>query len=184
MIKRSLLTSRRAATVFAVGVLACIGLGVGVTQVAADGDTAHRLTHAQRTVLREATRHFRDESAAVAAGYVPTDECVAGMGYHYVRPDLVSDLNIDPTLPEILVYTPTPDGGRKLGAIEWFRADLDQDKATDDDRPTLFGHGFDGPMDPHAAGQPIHYDLHAWLYKHNPDGELHMTNPNVHCPEP
>lgn len=181
MFTRSTLTSRRALTLVAAGALATIGLGVGATQVAAGGDD-DRLTHAQRAVIREASREFRDIDAALAAGYLPTDECVPGMGYHYVRPDLLGDLNVDPTLPEILVYVPTRDGGRKLGAVEYFRADMDQDKATDDDRPTLFGHGFDGPMDGHSPDMPIHYDLHVWLYKHNPAGELTAENPSVTCP--
>jgi hypothetical protein len=29
---------------------------------------------------------------------------------------------------------------------------------------------------------PIHYDLHVWLYKHNPAGTFAMWNPRVHCP--
>jgi hypothetical protein len=29
---------------------------------------------------------------------------------------------------------------------------------------------------------PIHYDLHVWLYRHNPAGMFAMWNPSVHCP--
>ena len=146
-----------------------------------------RLTHAQRRVLREATHRFRDVDAATAAGYVPTDDCVPGMGFHYGNPPLAGDLNIDPTLPEILVYEPTQDDSVRLVALEYFRADADGDKATDDDRPTLFGHPFDGPMDGHPVPpgtppMPVHYDLHVWLYKRNPAGELTPENPEVDCP--
>lgn len=152
---------------------------------------AHRDSHtglsgAQRTVIREATKQFRDVDAAIAAGYVPTDECAAlpdgsaGMGYHYVNPALIADAFIDPTMPEILVYI-EDDGSRKLAAVEYFAADADQDLTTADDRPTLMGHPFDGPMVGHEPGMPVHYDLHVWLYKRNPAGELSAWNPDVSC---
>jgi hypothetical protein len=149
-------------------------------------DKAH-LTGAQRAVLLHATHRFRDIKRAVAAGYRPTKDCVPGMGYHYTKPALAGDTNIDPVLPEILVFTPTADGSVRLAALEYFRADADQNIKTAGDRPTLFGHPFDGPMAGHPlpAGEPlmpIHYDLHIWLYQPNPAGELKSENPRVICP--
>ncbi len=44
------------------------------------------------------------------------------------------------------------------------------------------GHPFEGPMEGHEPGMPIHFDLHAWVYRHNPDGELTSFNPTVRCP--
>jgi hypothetical protein len=32
------------------------------------------------------------------------------------------------------------------------------------------------------SGMPIHYDLHVWLYRHNPAGRFAMWNSRVHCP--
>jgi hypothetical protein len=147
---------------------------------------AARLTGPQRAVLLAATRRFRDVGQAVAAGYVPTKDCVPGMGFHYVKPALAADTNIDPTLPEVLVYTPAADGAVRLGALEYFRADADQNLKTDEDRPTLFGQPFNGPMEGHPMppGQPpmpIHYDLHVWLYQANPSGQLATTSPLVDC---
>lgn len=169
----------------AIGVtLACALVPAGLA--IAHGDSHTGLSGAQRTVIREATQQFRDVDVAIAAGYVPTDACVAlpdgsaGMGYHYVNPALVGDTLIDPTLPEMLVYV--DDGGsRKLAAVEYFAADADQDLATADDRPTLMGHPFDGPMTGHEPGMPVHYDLHVWLYQRNPAGELSAWNPAVSC---
>ncbi len=60
--------------------------------------------------------------------------------------------------------------------------DDDQDISTDADRPTLMGHAFEGPMEGHEEGMPIHYDLHAWVYRHNPAGELSAWNPTISCP--
>jgi hypothetical protein len=143
---------------------------------------APRLTAAQRTVLLDATRRFRDVKQAIRAGYQPTKQCVPGMGYHYAKPALAADTNVDPVLPETLVYTRGPGGAMRLGALEYFRADADQNLKTDPDRPSLFGEPFNGPMPGHTPGMPIHYDLHVWLYQNNPSGELATDNPEVRCP--
>jgi hypothetical protein len=136
---------------------------------------------------RAATRKFRDVKVARAAGYAATGECAqdpkyGGMGIHYANQELVADGELDVTKPEILVYQPTPGGRLRLGAIEYFQVDGDQDLATDDDRPELFGMPFDGPMLGHEPGMPVHYDLHVWLFRHNPAGLFAMWNPRVHCP--
>jgi hypothetical protein len=174
---------------------AIVGITIGATAVAAsahDGQDARpgsgpALTGAQRQVIREATSAFRDVDAALAAGYLPTDACVAlpgvgGMGYHYVNPALAGDAKVDPTMPEILVYFRDDRGKLRLGSVEYFVADADQNLATDGDRPTLMGHAFEGPMPGHEPGMPVHYDLHAWVYKHNPAGDLATWNPNITCP--
>jgi hypothetical protein len=137
---------------------------------------------------RAATRRFRNVAVARAAGYAATGECVedpkyGGMGIHYANPELVADGVLDVTKPEILVYQPMPSGKLRLGAVEYFQADADQDLATDPDRPYLFGLPFDGPMLGHEPGMPVHYDLHVWLYRHNPAGRFAMWNPRVHCPD-
>jgi hypothetical protein len=136
---------------------------------------------------RRATLQFRDVRAAKAAGYEVASGCESdpkygAMGIHYANPELVADGELDITKPEILVYQPTPGGKLRLGAIEYFQVDADQDLATDDDRPFLFDMPFDGPMLGHNAEMPIHYDLHVWLYRHNPAGMFAMWNPSVHCP--
>lgn len=135
--------------------------------------------------LRDDLAPLRTPEAAISAGYVPTDTCVAlpgtgGMGYHYLNPSLLG--SVDPEHPAILVFVPTADGGRTLGAAEWFHADADQDLATSDDKPSLYGVPFDGPMPGHEPGMPIHDDLHAWLFVHNPLGLTSPWNPRVHCP--
>lgn len=155
--------------------------GHGSTPVAAS------LTKAQRRVIVEATKRYRDVDAAVAAGYLPTEECAAlpgvgGMGYHYVNPTFASDAKVDPVTPEILLYAKDRKGQLFLAGVEYFVADADQDPSTDADRPTLFGHGFDGPMPGHDPGMPMHYDLHTWVYLDNPSGELAAWNPRVTCP--
>ena len=151
-----------------------------------DHEPAGELTGAQRQVIREATKQFRDVAAAEAAGYINGAACAAhpelgGMGIHFVNPALIGDGRVDPTMPEILVYEPTKNGLR-LVAVEYFVVDADQNLATDGDRPTLMGNAFEGPMPGHEPGMPIHYDLHAWVFKNNPSGDLAAWNPRVSCP--
>lgn len=153
------------------------------------GDS-HRLskkTRAQLRQARRATRKFRDVRVARAAGYAKASPCESdpkygAMGVHYVNQALIADPKLDITRPEILVYQPTRNGKLRLGAIEYFRPDADQDLHTDADRPFLFGMPFDGPMLGHNPQMPIHYDLHVWLYRHNPAGLFAMWNPSVRCP--
>jgi hypothetical protein len=182
------------------GLLTVLGLAIAVAalgaQVASSGaHPGHE--HAQAPTpqgqkhdlarARAATRKFRDIRVARAAGYTETSgECaedpkLGGMGLHYANPEYLEDGTLDVTKPEVLVYQPTPSGKLRLGAVEYFQADADQDLDTDDDRPSLFGLPFDGPMHGHEPGMPKHYDLHVWLYRHNPAGLFAAWNPRVDC---
>lgn len=132
----------------------------------------------QLAEVRRATAKYKDVNVAIADGYLPTDHCVdqpgSGMGYHYFHPELASDLETDPLRPELLIYAPHGDG-RKLVAVEWFQADVGQE------HPSIFGVPFDGPMDGHEPGMPVHYDLHAWIWFNNPDGVFTAWNPRISC---
>lgn len=153
----------------------------------AGGGSGERLTASERRLVHDATRRFRDVDVALAAGYVPVGGCTeldgaGAMGYHYLNPSLAGDTVVDPAQPELLVYQRDRGGKLRLGAVEYFVADADQQLATDDDRPFLFDeYAFDGPMPGHEPGMPVHYDLHVWLYRHNPAGELAGWNPHASC---
>jgi hypothetical protein len=137
---------------------------------------------------------YQNVDVAKAAGYEQTGACafaVAGageesshagaMGIHFTSNAALADGKLIPTKPEVLVYAPTAGGGLQLVAAEYFQPDADQNVQTDNDRPSLFGRAFDGPMLGHAPGMPIHYDLHVWLWKHNPSGVFAPWNPDVSC---
>jgi hypothetical protein len=62
------------------------------------------------------------------------------------------------------------------------RVDADGSLATDDDRPSIFGQPFDGPMPGHNPAMPVHYDLHVWLSADNPSGLFAQFNPSLSCP--
>jgi hypothetical protein len=174
--------------------LILLAIAVAVQQAPAEGHhtaatapSAHERADDLRRA-RAATRRFRNVAAARAAGYSAIGECAqdpkyGGMGIHYANAELIADGRLDVTKPEILVYQPMPSGRLRLGAIEYFQMDADQDLATDHDRPYQFGLPFDGPMLGHEPGMPIHYDLHVWLYRHNPAGRFALWNPRVHCPD-
>jgi hypothetical protein len=106
------------------------------------------------------------------------------MGVHATNAALMADDAIDPRRPEILLYIPNQDGSLKLVGVEYWKRDADQDLGTSDDKPTLFGQAFDGPMLGHGApgAMPIHYDLHTWVAEENPSGVFASFNPAVSCP--
>lgn len=141
-------------------------------------------TAKQLTAVRRATEHFRDVREARRAGYEPPPNCVAeaagGMGLHYTQPKLAADRKLSIRKPEVLLYEKR-NGRLHLTGVEYFRADADQQLDTNDDLPRLFGRDFDGPMEGHEPGMPVHYDLHAWVWKKNPSGTFAQFNPRVHC---
>lgn len=179
---------QRSRTLIIVAVVAGLVLAAGGIAAFASSSDTTRLSGQQRRVIHEATKQYRDVEVALADGYVPVGECAelpgaGGMGYHYLHPQLASDSVIDPARPELLVYYTDRKDRLRLGAVEYFVADADQDLATDDDRPSLFDeYPFDGPMPGHEADMPVHYDLHVWLYRPNPAGQLEAWNPKVSCP--
>lgn len=148
---------------------------------------------AQLAQAKAALNKYQDVSVAKAAGYQPASPCemtvaaagaswwAGAMGVHFVNQALLKPGPLNPAKPPILVYLPTAGGGFQLVAAEYFKPDADQNVETDGDRPTLFGRAFDGPMQGHAPGMPIHYDLHVWLWKHNPSGLFAPYNPDASC---
>ena len=130
---------------------------------------------------KAASARFHSLAQAERAGYVPESPCIPGEGIHYGKPSLLGDSVIDPKRPELVLYELKPNGKLRLVGVEYFKVDADQDLSTDEDRPSLFGQPFDGPMPGHFPGQPIHYDLHVWLWEPNPNGIFTFPNPNVDC---
>jgi hypothetical protein len=140
---------------------------------------------------REATAGYHNVAAAQDDGYgLFTDAagiaCIdkpgeGGMGIHYVRGALVGDGAVDQLTPEALVYEPQENGRLRLVAVEYvvFQADWD---AHHDSPPSLFGQEFELVEAGNRYGLPPFYELHAWLWKHNPRDMFDDWNPRVHCP--
>ena len=147
---------------------------------------------------RLATAKYLNEERALKDGYVPTPVCAAipgvgAMGIHYPDHDRILDPAIDPRYPEVLLYEPRPNGKRRLVGVEWvvpvfsngapwFGGADEPPPMVDNPAPVLFGQTFQGPMPGHAPGEAWHYDLHVWIWRHNPSGTFAQWNPKVTCP--
>jgi hypothetical protein len=124
----------------------------------------------QLAAVRQATVRFAQmsEEQLLAAGYVNTQICVPGMGIHFVNFAAI-DETVDPLRPEVLVFEPKPHGRLRLVAVEYM--------AMGPNSPTLFGREMEESHLPFTD-----WELHAWVWKGNPDGVFHATNRNVSCP--
>jgi hypothetical protein len=118
--------------------------------------------------VRPATAAYQDVSRAEADGYVDIGLFVSGMGYHYVNFSLIDD-TFDVENPEILVYSPNPNGGLRLVAVEY---------AVPDSFPVP--EGFFGDSDVWDDNLDFHlWTLHAWVWQGNPNGMFADLNPNI-----
>ncbi|MBS3650382.1 hypothetical protein KEU06_17340 [Pseudaminobacter sp. 19-2017] len=153
--------------------------------------SAEEATSAEIESLRGALAKYKDPYVAVRDLYLSTVGCVhydgskmeghmeypkGGMGVHFVN--LTVQGPPDPTKPNVLIYEPV-DGKLQLVAAEWLMP-----LAAAKERPKLFGQEFQGPMEGHEPLIPQgfhHYDLHAWVFKDNPNGMFSPTHPDVTC---
>ena len=166
---------------------AMIALGLGAApSVAEAGNSPGPRMQRHLDEVTAATKRYKRVDVALRDGYLASDRCeekrgVGAMGYHYINPKFVADRRIRPLHPEQLLYLPTRSGGRRLAGVEYSRVDADQDVSTDSDRPAFYGRRFNGPMAGHFRGQPIHYDLHVWLFQDNPEGVFARYNREASC---
>jgi hypothetical protein len=136
-------------------------------------------------IVRDSTRRFLDVRKAEAEGYGLLFGCVSGpddgaMGLHYVNMALVADPTLDPRRPEIVIYEPTPNGGRRLIGAD-FLVFADAWHAGNSGTPELGGqllHLFESP---NRFGLPAFYTLHVWAWKRNPTGAFVNWHSDVSC---
>lgn len=187
-----------------------LGLGLvlltsSVPAMAADGDAA------QAEALRAASERFMDVNVALAEGYIadPSGMCVTAemegqpaergaMGIHYFRPDFLgitgttprvsgTGTHIDFEKPGVLIYEPQADGSMILVAVENVVFDKGWKEAGNSAPPVFNGHTYvsmiDDPNTPvdEAHGFEPHHELHAWVFRDNPNGTFEPFNPNVTC---
>lgn len=140
----------------------------------------------QLAAVRAATAQFHRVESALDAGYISTMECAAlpgvgAMGVHYIKPSLMGDAGYDPLQPEVLVYEPQEDGTFKLVAAEYLIFRAPWEAAGNTDRPMFGDVPFVESFGEQAHGLPDHYELHVWLWRHNPEGMFAQWNPEVSC---
>ena len=140
---------------------------------------------AELAQVRRATMDFRSIDAATKAGYGQFQDCVdehgqGAMGIHFVHGEYVNDTVIDALHPEALMYERDENGRLRFVGVEYivFKDAWDAENAAP---PTLFGEEFHVVPFPNRYGIPAFYELHAWIWRHNPAGVFYEWNPKVHC---
>ena len=136
--------------------------------------------------VRHATARFHDVDRAVAAGYASLLPCfdkpgVGGMGQHYVKGSLIGG-TVTATKPQALVYE--VDGDElNLVAVEYLISYNFVPAGAE--APRLFGQSFHPAFFPDGVTALPFWELHAWIWRHNPLGTFADYNPNVDlCPGP
>ena len=136
--------------------------------------------------VRAATAKYHRVEVAIADGYVNTRVCASSpagaMGIHYVNLALRHDATYVPTRPEVLIYEPERNGKLRLVAVEYVITRSVWDAANPNAGPSFLGQPFFRSFGPAAHGEPDHYELHVWLWRHNPSGMFAQWNPKVSCP--
>jgi hypothetical protein len=135
--------------------------------------------------VRESTRRFHDVNQAKAEGYQLLFGCVSGpddgaMGLHYVNLGLVADGVLDTSRPEIVIYEPTANGGRRLIGAD-FLVFAETWHASNTATPELGGQLMHLIESPNRYGLPAFYTLHVWAWKPNPTGAFVNWHSDVSC---
>ena len=162
-----------------VGALVAI-IGYSGTAIAGD-DNLSSDTRKELAQARRATAKYHNITNAINDGYIDAEFLLGGVGCHMINLDLVFGDNgeIDLTKPELLIYATEDcaegaDGQSELRAIEYIRpcngicdeSNLPEGFSGDDDVWEVFG-------------QNIFWTLHAWVWRHNPDGVFVKINPRI-----
>lgn len=129
-------------------------------------------------VARDAHYGLLTDAAGIACIDNPG---VGGMGIHYANGDLVGDPAVHAATPELLVYEPEVNGKLRLVALEYVVLQSAWQEAGNTAPPSLFGRTFELVESPNRYGLPPFYELHAWIWKHNPSGMFNDWNPRVSC---
>jgi hypothetical protein len=153
---------------------------------------------------RAATAQFHSFDAALAAGYTAEvvdlnglaciddiENHTGGMGIHYLNLAYFDsvlnghfvDGNVDASTPEAVIYEPTANGRLRLVAVEYIvtKEGWEASHGAGAPAPSLFGRDFELVPAGNRYGLPDFYELHAWIWKHNPLGMHNDWNPTVTC---
>jgi hypothetical protein len=134
--------------------------------------------------IRAATARYHRVDAALVDGYVLASPCEAipggGIGVHY-RKSALFDVVVDPAQPELLVYEPQENGNLRLVAVAFVVPAAPWD-ATQGSPPMLGEQVFEDKRVPDFSSPPFPtYELHVWVWQHNPIGIYATINPMVSC---
>jgi len=169
---------------------ALLVVGALITAPSAHAGTSMRdwVPDSQLTPYRALASQYADPSQ-LGTGWgevidVDGISCIAdpagsgAMGVHFANVSRIVDGTVDPRQPEAAVYEPRAHGSLHLVALEY----IVFESAWGPTAPELFpGHPFMLTDAPNRFGLPAFWSQHVWIGKGNPDGNLAMWNPNVHC---
>jgi hypothetical protein len=165
-----------------VAVIAAASLTIALTQASASNEGI--------SAAKKGTTQYHDIATAAHDGFgklldkngvACIDDPAGGMGIHYVNKARVGDAHEIASAPEAVIYEPQKNGGRKLVAVEYVVVKADWEKAGNTAPPSLFGKQFELVKEGNRYGLPDFYELHAWIWKHNPKGMHEDWNPKVSC---
>jgi hypothetical protein len=172
------------------GLIVAASLSIAAAASGDPGPAAHHSKHKAHAgelvrIVRESTKRFHDVRQAQAEGYQLLFGCVSGpddgaMGMHYVNLALVGDGVLDPRRPEIVIYEPLPNGGRRLVGAD-FLIFADTWHASNTATPELGGQLLHLISSPNRYGLPAFYTLHVWAWKPNPTGAFVNWHADVSC---
>jgi hypothetical protein len=161
--------------------------------------------------IRAASERFTDVNVALKEGYIPDPSgmCITAemegqpaekgaMGIHYFRPDMLGITATEPRVdgtgthtdflnPSVVLYEPQADGSLELVAVENLVFMESWKAAGNEASPNSYGFEWVAMVnDPatevdEAHGFQPHYELHAWVFRENPNGPFEPFNPKVTC---
>lgn len=169
---------------------AALTAAMSAAVLAAAGSPA-TATPSDATLARQATSGYHDAGAITQdsdwfqlydqQGVTCIDNPAGGMGIHFVNGARVGDPSVAASEPEAVLYEPTADGGLRLVAVEYVVTKQAWEGAGNTGVPQLFGQAFELVAAGNRYGLPDFYELHAWIWKHNPAGLNEDWNPRVTC---
>jgi len=126
--------------------------------------------------IQRVTARYHNLQAALDDDFVLLHPCEARgdegpVGTVYINFARLMDGVIDPESPDGLIYEPAKDGALHLVAVEFAVPNTGQNP------PTFLGATFQ------REDEFGVYALHAWVWRHNPEGLFAETNPRVSCGE-
>jgi hypothetical protein len=169
----------------ATSLLAAAGAALAVTVPPASGAPSDAAVARQATAAYHDSRVLTEDSAWVQlhdqAGVTCIDHASGGMGIHFVHPSRIGDPAVAVAEPEAVIYEPQDNGDLRLVGLEYVVTRADWEAAGNTAPPRLFGRDFTLVAAGNRYGLPDFYELHAWVWRHNPLGMLEDWNPQVTC---
>lgn len=127
--------------------------------------------------LQRVTARYHDLEVAKRDDFVLLHECESRpgegpVGIVYVHIGRLMDGVIDPATPDALIYEPTRNGRPRLVGVEFA---VPYPLWPGQEPPKFLGATFQ------REDEFGVFALHAWVWRHNPEGLFAESNPNVSC---